>query len=285
MYCERAASTSTLGALRSGLRESSFIRGPALENSANWSEASTAPTVVPGIARGDDEERIRLGAQMVDRLAQRIVLGVPRRCAQTHVDHLDVPGPCRPLHARDDPRYRPRSAGAGVRVAVLDSGADTSHPDLAKRIMASRSFVPGENVTDRNGHDTHTAHLGRDGRCLGGKKTGHHPRRLPAGAHAASGPPICAVVSARVASAMVLSQTLSKPAANAAQPRRLCYHRCGLPFAGRPARRCQRGRTRRRRPSTAARERLPPRTGGSAGSSFLGSAIRDGGGSLWKHPT
>ncbi|MFF7581242.1 S8 family serine peptidase [Streptomyces sp. NPDC008061] len=86
-----------------------------------------------------------------------------------------MPGPCRPLHARDDPRYRPRSAGAGVRVAVLDSGADTSHPDLAKRIMASRSFVPGENVTDRNGHDTHTAHLGRDGRCLGGKKRGITP--------------------------------------------------------------------------------------------------------------
>ncbi|WP_329262251.1 S8 family serine peptidase [Actinoallomurus sp. NBC_01490] len=47
--------------------------------------------------------------------------------------------------------------GAGVRVAVLDSGADTAHPDLADRIVSSKSFVPGEDVIDRLGHGTHTA--------------------------------------------------------------------------------------------------------------------------------
>ena len=56
MYWERAASTSTPGAVRSGLRASSFMRGPALENWASWSDASTAPTVsaasaVPGAPR------------------------------------------------------------------------------------------------------------------------------------------------------------------------------------------------------------------------------------------
>ncbi|GLZ77808.1 peptidase [Actinorhabdospora filicis] len=47
--------------------------------------------------------------------------------------------------------------GTGVKVAVLDTGADLGHPDLAGRVADSRSFVPGEEVRDGHGHGTHVA--------------------------------------------------------------------------------------------------------------------------------
>ncbi|SFQ56141.1 Serine protease, subtilisin family [Amycolatopsis arida] len=47
------------------------------------------------------------------------------------------------------------ATGAGMRVAVLDTGFDAEHPDFAGRVVESRSFVPGEEVSDGHGHGTH----------------------------------------------------------------------------------------------------------------------------------
>ncbi len=66
--------------------------------------------------------------------------------------------------------------GTGVKVAVLDTGADQSHPDLAGRISEAVSFVPGETTDDGNGHGTHTTStVGGDGAASGGLEKGVAP--------------------------------------------------------------------------------------------------------------
>ncbi|MFE6039013.1 S8 family serine peptidase [Streptomyces sp. NPDC056452] len=47
--------------------------------------------------------------------------------------------------------------GKGVTVAVLDSGYDSNHPDLAGRVTVSSNFLGGASAEDDNGHGTHVA--------------------------------------------------------------------------------------------------------------------------------
>ncbi|MER7333849.1 MULTISPECIES: S8 family serine peptidase [unclassified Micromonospora] len=66
--------------------------------------------------------------------------------------------------------------GTGVKVAVLDTGADLNHPDLAGKITESRSFVPGESVDDGHGHGTHVAAtIAGTGAASGGRHKGVAP--------------------------------------------------------------------------------------------------------------
>lgn len=48
-----------------------------------------------------------------------------------------------------------RFSGLGVKVAVLDTGLDLTHPDFSGRTITSKSFIPNEEVQDHQGHGTH----------------------------------------------------------------------------------------------------------------------------------
>lgn len=46
-------------------------------------------------------------------------------------------------------------SGEGIKVAVLDTGLDLTHPDFAGRNITERSFILGEDTQDLQGHGTH----------------------------------------------------------------------------------------------------------------------------------
>ncbi|MFB7939772.1 S8 family serine peptidase [Streptomyces sp. NPDC056049] len=66
--------------------------------------------------------------------------------------------------------------GEGTKVAVLDTGADTGHPDLEGRVSASRNFTDSPDATDRQGHGTHTiSTVGGSGAASDGRNKGVAP--------------------------------------------------------------------------------------------------------------
>ncbi|MGB9634424.1 MAG: S8 family serine peptidase, partial [Chloroflexaceae bacterium] len=65
---------------------------------------------------------------------------------------------------------RSQLSGKGVRIAVLDTGMDLTHPDFQSRPIVTASFISGEEVQDGNGHGTH---------CIGTACGPRGPSRSP----------------------------------------------------------------------------------------------------------
>jgi subtilisin family serine protease len=114
----------------------------------------------------DDDRPTALVAPMFDRSVRRI------RLDGTVTASLDVSVPLIGAPAAWQAGYD----GTGVTVAVLDTGIDTNHPDLAGKVVEAKNFTARPDATDEHGHGTHVAStVAGSGAASGGRYKGVAP--------------------------------------------------------------------------------------------------------------
>jgi hypothetical protein len=130
----------------------------ALENDYGLREVSAWPIdplhmhcAVLEVPEGTDRATV-LAALAHDR---RIKLAEPLQSFATRTEPYNDPyvGLQRGFQQMDVADAHPWSRGEGVRVAIIDTGADTEHPDLRGNIAAATNFVDSDDGQFR--HDRH----------------------------------------------------------------------------------------------------------------------------------
>ncbi|KAF4410452.1 S8 family serine peptidase [Streptomyces lycii] len=129
------------------------VRAPRKDRAALWDALTAAPAADSAFrTAADGVERVWLDARVgaaIDRSVARI--GTP----DAWKDGYD---------------------GTGVKVAVLDTGVDETHPDLAGVEIGQRDFSEAPDAVDRSGHGTHVAStVAGSGAASGGAYRGVAP--------------------------------------------------------------------------------------------------------------
>jgi subtilisin family serine protease len=145
---------------------------------ATWRETRELPSIGAVAARQPRGQAVRLAAALGQRSAggvrhvwldRKIKVTSAARAAAPKLDHnlTQIGAPA---------AWRTGATGKGVKVAVLDTGIDATHPDLKGRIGETRNFSKAKDAVDRFGHGTHVAAtIAGTGKAAGGERKGVAP--------------------------------------------------------------------------------------------------------------
>ncbi|WP_244529845.1 S8 family serine peptidase [Streptomyces wuyuanensis] len=128
---------------------------------AEFHEAPAGPRTLPSI----DARALRVADEDLVAFWKRLVPPAGTSAAKTAAETPKVwlDHKVRPTLDRSTAQINAPAAwaaghrGKGVKVAVLDTGADQKHPDLAGRVTEAKDFSDSGSTEDRFGHGTHVA--------------------------------------------------------------------------------------------------------------------------------
>jgi subtilisin family serine protease len=120
----------------------------ASAGTASHADAAALWTTLTASGAAPKARSLSTGAQLGGGITAVHLDGKVKATLDSSVPYVDAPE-----------AWEEGYTGAGVTVAVLDTGYDDTHPDLAGRVLpGATSFVPGQDVaTDVQGHGTHVA--------------------------------------------------------------------------------------------------------------------------------
>lgn len=140
------ADPGQLGALQSSARSQGTIVATAPELIHHVLDPT--PGYLDGYRDGVTDLGLRLGANL--GAGETGVLAGPDVGAASFADTDQLTWGVQAVTAATSSQ-----SGQGVKVAVLDTGMDTTHPDFAGRMITAESFIAGESAEDGHGHGTH----------------------------------------------------------------------------------------------------------------------------------
>lgn len=119
----------------------------------------------PKVARVDEDPKIDWLKMVAPERVTDVRLPDVRRFARFHRDAVAARALSNAVAGADLPWWVTRlnvpaawavTKGAGVKVAVIDTGIDRNHPDLKERIAGGwNAITKGDDFTDDNGHGSH----------------------------------------------------------------------------------------------------------------------------------